>query len=290
MNGISYDIESEKLISGSITAISQTVDLTGPNSGTDVVQITGVWSGTIVVEGSQDGTNFVAIPFLDQSNGQFLTSITTSGMYLVASNGYNQTRVRSSAWTSGTATITAYGSNYSTVKYGAEDKNFGTVGVNTIRTASQIGNSSGTADFNSGATGAQTLRTVANQGAPNSLANKWPVQITDGTTAVDVTATGDLEVSDGLTNGGVYGNLILTTGGTAYEAKVGANRLTNRKSLTITALDDMYWGYDNGVTTSNGTPLFKNQQITFACDPKTTFQVWLVASASNKNARITEST
>jgi hypothetical protein len=48
------------------------------------------------------------------------------------------------------------------------DTNYGTVGASTIRTAAQVGNSTGAADFNAGATGAQTLRVVANQGAANS--------------------------------------------------------------------------------------------------------------------------
>lgn len=42
----------------------------------------------------------------------------------------------------------------------AEDKNYGTVGANTLRTASQIGNATGAADFNAGTTSAQTLRVV----------------------------------------------------------------------------------------------------------------------------------
>lgn len=103
-----------------------------------------------------------------------------------------------------------------------------------------------------------------------------------------VTANSDFKTSDGLRNGGVEGALTLTTGGTAYEAKVGGSALTNRKLLTITALDDMYWGYNNTVTTSTGTPIYKNQQIIFSIDPDSTFAIWLVASGNGKLARITE--
>jgi len=137
---------------------------------------------------------------------------------------------------------------------------------------------------------ASTSTVTANQGTANTASNAWPIKITDGTDTALVTTNSDLKVSDGLRNGGVYGALTLTTGNTAYEAKVGGSRLSNRKSLTITALDDMYWGYNNGVTTSNGTPLYKNQSISFAVDPDSTFQVWVVASANSKTARITEST
>ena len=111
----------------------------------------------------------------------------------------------------------------------------------------------------------------------------------DATKKNSVTTNGDINVVDGLRNGGVYGNLNLVTGGTTYEAKVGGSALSNRKLLKITALDDMYWGYSNTVTTSTGTPLYKNQQIIFAIDAASTFSIWLVASANNKNARITES-
>lgn len=77
------------------------------------------------------------------------------------------------------------------------DTNYGTVGSSTLRSAAQLGNSTGAADFNSGATGAQTLRVVANQGAANATpwneniaqiagaapaaTNPLPTRLTDGT-------------------------------------------------------------------------------------------------------------
>jgi hypothetical protein len=75
------------------------------------------------------------------------------------------------------------------------DTNYSTVGANTLRAAAQIGNATGAADFNAGATGAQTLRVVANQGAPNTNANAWFTQITDGTHNATVTAGGALNVT-----------------------------------------------------------------------------------------------
>lgn len=83
------------------------------------------------------------------------------------------------------------------------DTNYGTVGASTVRSAAQIGNSTGAADFNAGATGAQTVRVVANQGAANatpwneniaqiagavpSATNALPVQITLGTSYISPT-------------------------------------------------------------------------------------------------------
>jgi len=110
------------------------------------------------------------------------------------------------------------------------------------------------------------------------------------TNPVGATANNDLKTSDGLSQGGVFGNLNLTTAGTAYEAKVGVSALANRKTLTITALNNgIYWGYDNTVTTSNGSPLSNNQTIIFSIDPNSTFQVWLVGNTNNKDVRLTES-
>jgi hypothetical protein len=112
---------------------------------------------------------------------------------------------------------------------------------------------------------------------------------TDPTKKNTVSINGDAGVTDGLSNGGVNGLLTLTLANTSYEAKVGASALIYRKSLVIHALDDMYWGYASTVTTANGIPLFKNQQLTFSIDPDSTFKVFLVASGASKTARIAES-
>lgn len=109
------------------------------------------------------------------------------------------------------------------------------------------------------------------------------------TNAVGATANGDLTVSDGLKSGGVFGSVTLTTLGTAYEARVGISRLSNRKLLTITAMNDIFWGYSNSVTINNGTPLFKNQQLIFDIDPNSDFQVWVVSATNGASIRITES-
>jgi hypothetical protein len=52
------------------------------------------------------------------------------------------------------------------------DVNYGPIGPNTIRTASQIGNASGPADFGTGTATSQTLRVVL---APGSVVGIFPV-------------------------------------------------------------------------------------------------------------------
>lgn len=75
------------------------------------------------------------------------------------------------------------------------DTNYGVVGANTIRAASQIGNATGAANFGAGATGAQTLRVEANQGASGIAANGWFTRVTDGTDTLQVNTDGSLNVN-----------------------------------------------------------------------------------------------
>ena len=148
-----------------------------------------------------------------------------------------------------------------------------------------------------GASGAGIPRvTVSNdsnvlvtQSVPAIVANAWPIKVTDGVDTSGVTTAGDQKVVDGLRDGGVFGALNLPTANTPVEAKVGISRLTNRKALIITIQNNgMFWGLSNAVTTATGQPTSNGQILTFEIDPDSTFQVWLVGNANNKNAVITE--
>lgn len=141
-------------------------------------------------------------------------------------------------------------------------------------------------------TGTATVRIVASIN-PTSINVTNALVLRDSVTQSNlstVTSTGDLRVNDGIRSGGVYSNLSLPTANTAVEVKVGGSRLTNRKLVTVIPTDaDMYWGYDSSVTTSNGTPIFKNQFVAFDMANDAT-QIWLVCSTNTRNARITEAT
>jgi hypothetical protein len=173
-----------------------------------------------------------------------------------------------------------------------------------IRTASQIGNTTGAADFNSGVTGAQTLRvsvatdsglaTAANQateiislssidGKLNSLGQKTMAGSVPITLASDQTV---IDVSETLSSGGLEAEI--TVGTTPVEVKVGVSKLAGRVLITAQPVDaDMWWGYTSGVTTATGTKIFKDQVARWAASDVTT--VYLVASAAGKKARVTES-
>ena len=72
---------------------------------TAAIQVTGTWSGTIVIERSLDGSNFEIVPA--STGTDVVTSITTNGIYVFPIAAAQSIQFRSTAWTSGTATWTA---------------------------------------------------------------------------------------------------------------------------------------------------------------------------------------
>jgi len=98
----------------------------------------------------------------------------------------------------------------------------------------------------------------------------------------DQSATADI-INDGV---GVQTNL--NVGTSAVEARVGGARLEGRKSLTVfnNGNGTIYWGYTNAVTTSTGTPIFKNQQVEFSVGDGQA--IYLIAGGATNDTRITE--
>lgn len=110
------------------------------------------------------------------------------------------------------------------------------------------------------------------------------------TTPVSGSTNGDLGVSDGLSSGGTQGAITLTTANTAIEVKVGASRLTNRKSVTFTPLAaGIYWGYTSAVTTATGTPLFINGFTEWSLDATdASAAIFVVCATAGVTGRVTE--
>ena len=99
-----------------------------------------------------------------------------------------------------------------------------------------------------------------------------------------VTANNDLHVQDSINTSMVNGAISVTT--TASEAKVGSSRLVARKAILITPTNGVvYFGSSAAVTTSTGTPIFKNQSYSLAATDNV--PVYLIA-ASTVDVRIVE--
>lgn len=110
------------------------------------------------------------------------------------------------------------------------------------------------------------------------------------TNPISGSSGGDMGVSDGLSSGGVFGNLVLTTANTALEAKAGASRLSGRKNLSICPIDAViYWGLTSSVTTATGSPIFKNQFYNFSLDATdAAAAIYIVSVTASANVRISE--
>jgi hypothetical protein len=107
------------------------------------------------------------------------------------------------------------------------------------------------------------------------------------TTPVGANSQGELFVTDTIRVGGIEGAISVST--TAVEAKVGASLYSGRTSLTVynNGTATIYWGFTNAVTSSTGTPFFKNQQLVFSIEG--TASIWLIAASGTHNIRVTES-
>ncbi|MDE2097856.1 MAG: hypothetical protein KGL39_11455 [Patescibacteria group bacterium] len=102
-------------VSGSLTASGSSCGATNcvllnviSTAATAAVQVAGTYSGTLQFEGSVDGTNFNAIVAIPTGSvgGARVTSTTGTGAWQVNTSGFAAVRVRCSAYTSGTATVT----------------------------------------------------------------------------------------------------------------------------------------------------------------------------------------
>ena len=91
--------------SGTLTAVSQTVALVLQGDSAGAVQVTGAFVATMQVEGTLDGTNWVAINAV--AAGQTFPSalITAPGLYRITPGGLAQFRVNMTAFTSGSAVV-----------------------------------------------------------------------------------------------------------------------------------------------------------------------------------------
>lgn len=105
-------------------------------------------------------------------------------------------------------------------------------------------------------------------------------------TPVNSTANGDMNTADILNNGGVNGIIAVST--TAVAVRVGASNLANRKRLTFmnNGTATLFWGYDSGVSTSNGFPIFRNQPVSDAWGPNTT--IWIIAASGTHPVPVNE--
>lgn len=94
-------------------------------------------------------------------------------------------------------------------------------------------------------------------------------------------------VSD-IVNAGTGIESSLTVGTSSVEIKVGGSRLIGRKSVTLhnNSSVTIYWGWTSSVTTSTGTPIYKNQMLQWSVGDVQ--PIYVIAGSISNNTRITE--
>lgn len=99
----------DAIVTSTITAVSQDTSLSIAARGQANIQVSGTWVGTLAVTRTVDGTNFVDVKL---PNGTSMT-ITANGIYEVPVAALQRIKVASTAWTSGSASITLRASSAS---------------------------------------------------------------------------------------------------------------------------------------------------------------------------------
>lgn len=95
---------------GTLGALNATAEISteGLNSDEITVQLTGTWAGTVTFEVSVNGTNWVTAQALPSNSGTAVTTTTANGAWKFSYGAYPFYRLKMTAYTSGTATVSAY--------------------------------------------------------------------------------------------------------------------------------------------------------------------------------------
>lgn len=105
---------NDAVTSGAISTLNGEVVLQLDDDGTNLyggcatfaLDVRGTFTGTFNPEGTIDGTNWVALPMHAQATQVFVTTLTAAGAWNGPCGGLKAVRLRCSAYTSGTATVT----------------------------------------------------------------------------------------------------------------------------------------------------------------------------------------
>src|SRR5438093_1325275 len=71
------------------------------------LQVSGTFVGTLSFEATSDGVNWITVFLVKLADGTTATTTTGTGSFAFTNSGVLQIRTRATAWTSGTAVVTA---------------------------------------------------------------------------------------------------------------------------------------------------------------------------------------
>lgn len=140
---------------------------------------------------------------------------------------------------------------------------------------------SGTATVTYDASVGVSLVEIYSTNASSLLAT---IRLNDGSGNVINSNNNQLQTRDVINTAGQNRAQSITT--SSAEALGGTTILVNRKFISLTPTNGtIYWGFTSGITTSSGTPIFKNQSVTIGVTDNV--HVYVIA-AQTTDCRIAE--
>lgn len=114
LNGLQSTLHPRQnsLITGNLAALNAEVVLGADGVNSVSIDVRGTYVGTIALQGTVDGTNWVLIPIRPITGGQYQIGVASAatGVFVAAVNGYQRVRAICTAYTSGTAIVSLLGS------------------------------------------------------------------------------------------------------------------------------------------------------------------------------------
>lgn len=180
------DADRQSLSQG-LAALNAAATISTQGSGSAVVQVTGAFVGTISFEATLDGSNWFAVNAAPVTGGALVTTATAAGQWIIGTSGFAQTRVRVSAYTSGTATtsIAASAGSVATSMVTALPSGTNTIGYLKVTDGTNFaptGDVAARAGYERITDGTNTMPTM------DAIARKGFQAVTDGTNTAAVKA------------------------------------------------------------------------------------------------------
>lgn len=243
----------DEQVTGVLSALDSTLVLEANGASGSVINVSGTWVGTILVEGSNDRFNTMQnVTLWSPPVGFIATGLTTPGYYrLAAIAGFTQIRARMSAYTSGsvivvlsassgTATVAALSPNASSFKNSSSTND----GLGNAIT-SQTNGAQRALDVGIDVSGVQvdprSIRVLTSADTVSIQALSLSGITVTGTLTSNIGTTGGLALDSTLT-GGTLKTKLVDTGGTNTAVvsaggalKIDGSAVTQPVSGTVTA-------------------------------------------------------
>jgi hypothetical protein len=214
---------TDRTATGSITN-TQNVEINTQASGACGVQLSGVWTGTIVFEATVDGAIWNPVLAVNSVTDAEVTQTTVNGNWIIACGGFQKVRARGNTVTSGSATVFLNASTCPQVVTigGSIPQGSATIGAVEVRDgANQLDvNASGQAAIQDPPNLDVALSTRLNTLGQKPMATSAPVVIASDQSAVPISAA----------------SLPLPTGAATSANQTNGTQLTRITDGTDTAL------------------------------------------------------